>query len=281
MTGCLGFVAPIFVPADQPERFEKAAMSGADAVILDLEDAVAGDRKAEARLMLRTDFTALPVIVRINACETPWHVEDLEAVSRLSPAAILVPKAERSPPFENLCRSIGRQLPLIALIETARGVADVREIAQSPEIVRLAFGSIDFCADLDCSHERDALASARSEIVLASRLGGKTAPLDGVTPTLDDPAVVLDDARYSRMLGFGGKFCIHPAQVSSVYAGFVPLPEELDWAFKVIAAGQGAVSVEGAMVDEPVRLRARNIIARCGAAASTTKIALAAGEMHR
>ncbi|WP_157094208.1 HpcH/HpaI aldolase/citrate lyase family protein [Brucella pseudogrignonensis] len=254
--------APLFVPANRPERFAKAAASGTDAVILDLEDAVAVDAKDAARDALATDFTDLPVIVRINAHGTPWHDADVAAVSALRPAAVILPKAEDAGVTAVVAAALG--VPVIALIESAQGLAHARAIAQAPGVVRLAFGSVDFCADLACAHLREVLLPARSELVLASRLAGIAAPIDGVTVQLDDLSVSHDDAAHARALGMTGKLCIHPKQIAEVRRAFAPTEKEIDWAHRVIASGDGAVSVDGAMVDEPVRIRARAILAEAG-----------------
>ena len=263
MTGMLELRTLLFVPGNRPERFEKAAASGADAIIIDLEDAVPPDAKEAARSALRADFTSQPVFVRINGSGTPWHREDLAAVEQRPFAGIVIPKAELGPELEDACAFVKRSdNAIIALIETARGLANAREIAALPGLSRLAFGSVDYCADLGCAHTRDALLAARSELVLASRLAGKPAPIDGVTTTIDDVKMLTDDARYSRDLGFAGKLCIHPKQIGPVLNGFRPEPDEIAWARKVLASGDGAAAVDGSMVDEPVRIRARAIL-RC------------------
>lgn len=262
-------IAPLFVPADRPERFAKAAASGADAVILDLEDAVAATAKEAARAALRADFTDRPVFVRINAAETPWHADDLAAVARMPFTGIMVPKAEGPATLMAIGDLLGPGKRLVALIESGLGLANARAIAAVPAVGRVAFGSIDFCADLGSAHTRQALLCARHEIVLASRLAGRVAPLDGVTTVVDDPAVAADDARYARELGFGGKLAIHPRQIEAIRAGFLPDAAEIAWARKVLESGDGAAAVDGAMVDEPVRIRARSILARSrGVAAS-------------
>ncbi len=257
----LSFTTALFVPADRPERFTKAAAAGADAIILDLEDAVAAARKDSARSSLTTDFTDLPVIVRINASGTNWHDADIEAMSRHDFAAVILPKAESDGTLDRIHVDLALKRPVIALIESARGLADARAIASHPAVARLAFGSIDFCADLGCAHERDALLAARSELVLASRLAGLPAPVDGVTTAIDDAELIADDALHGRNLGFGGKLCIHPKQIVPVRSGFAPTGAEIAWAERVLNSGDGAAAVDGAMVDEPVRLRARKIMA--------------------
>jgi citrate lyase subunit beta/citryl-CoA lyase len=252
--------APLFVPASRPDRFAKAAASGTDAVILDLEDAVAADAKDSARAALDAGFTDLPVIVRINARGTPWHDADIAAVARLPVSGVILPKAEDRAVCRTVAMATGK--PIIALIESGRGLANARGIAAANGVERLAFGSIDFCADLGCDHLREVLLPARSELVLASRLAGIAAPIDGVTVQLEDLTISRDDAAHARALGMTGKLCIHPRQVEVVRRAFAPTEGEIDWAQRVLASGDGAVSVEGAMVDEPVRIRARAILAQ-------------------
>ncbi len=258
-------VTPLFVPGDRPERYAKAAASGADAIIIDLEDAVAPASKLQARAALCRPG-ALPagidIYVRVNAPGTPWHQEDLAAIAPLSISGIMLAKSESPRDVEQASKTAAGK-PVIALLETALGLSMAREIAASASVRRLAFGSIDYCTDIGAAHLREALLAARSEIVFASRLASLPPPLDGVTPALDDTALLEDDARYALTLGFGGKLCIHPRQIAPVRSGFAPTPEELAWAQRVAAAGEhGAISIDGAMVDAPVRARARQILQR-------------------
>ena len=253
-------LTPLFVPANRPDRFAKAAASGADAVILDLEDAVAPADKDMVRASLDAGFTDLPVIVRINAKGTPWHQADLDALRGKGFAAVMLPKAECPKAVAEVIAALP-DLPLIALIESAAGLAQARAIAAVPGVARLAFGSVDFCADLGSAHLRDVLLPARFELVLASRLAGLSAPIDGVTVQLDDPQVSAEDASHARDLGMSGKLCIHPKQIAAIHGAFAPSEEDLDWARRVLASGEGAVSIDGAMVDEPVRMRARRLLA--------------------
>ncbi len=253
-------IAPLFVPGDRPERFDKAARSGADAVIIDLEDAVSPDSKEAARAALRTSFTALPVFVRVNAAGTAWHADDLAAVDALPLAGIVLPKADAEVDLGH----VATRHALVALIETGKGIADARRVAAHPRVVRLAFGSIDYTADLGCGHTRQALLLPRSELVLASRLAGLPPPLDGVTETLDDPTAVEADARHAAELGFGGKLCIHPKQIPAVFQGMLPSQADITWAERVLGSSSGTNVIDGMMVDPPVRLRAANILARAG-----------------
>lgn len=252
---------PLFVPATRPDRFAKAAASGADAVILDLEDAVAPEAKGAARGNLVGALPPCAVVVRINAARTPWHREDLLALQGLGLAAVMLPKAQGPDDLVQIAEVLGPGVPVIALIETAAGLAAARRLAQHPMVSQLAFGSVDYSADLGCAHGREALLAARSELVLASRLAGLGPPLDGVTTDLTDPGLAGADACHARALGMGGKMCIHPAQIAPVRAAFVPGAAELAWARRILAAGEGAVAIEGEMVDAPVRRRAAAILA--------------------
>lgn len=258
--------APLFVPANRSERFAKAAASGADAIILDLEDAVAPADKQLARANLCCDFTDLPVIVRINAVDSIWHDADVAAVQALPLAAVLLPKSEDPEVLAGLVRTLAGAGAVLALVETARGLAMARHLAAVPGVARLVFGSVDFCADLGMAHLPELLLPARSEIVLASRLAAISPPIDGVTVQLNDLSETESDARHARDLGMTGKLCIHPKQIAPVQQAFRPSAQAVAWAKRVIAAldasgGGGAVALDGEMVDAPVKLRAQAILA--------------------
>ena len=261
-------VSALFVPGDRPERFAKAAAAGAECIIIDLEDAVAPDAKLAARnILCRPQLlpAGSTIFVRINARGTAWHDEDLSCVAGLPIAGVVLPKSESEAEVLAVSAAIGGR-PVVALIETARGLAEARRIAAATPGLRLAFGSIDYSVDLGCAHTRDALLAARSELVLASTLARLQAPFDGVTMSIDDAALVEDDARYAATLGFGGKLCIHPHQLVAIRKGFAPTKAEVARAHRILAAAsEGAVSVDGAMVDAPVRLRAQAILARASA----------------
>lgn len=260
---------PLFLPADRLDRFDKAVASKADAIILDLEDAVlpsarTGARDGLRRLASRIATAPAPVLLRMNAVGTNDHVEDLLIARDLPLAGIMLAKAERAEDVTTVGAACGREI--VSLIETARGLAAARAIATGS--ARLAFGSLDFAVDLGCAHDRDVLAMARTELVMASRLAGIAAPLDGVTTAIDDAAEIEDDARYAARMGFGGKLLIHPAQIAPAAAGLSPDATEVAWARRILAAavesaaGSGALSVAGTMVDAPVLRRAERIIAR-------------------
>lgn len=252
----------LFVPADRPERFGKALSGGADAVIIDLEDAVAPSGKAAARHGLAAALvlsTTCPIFVRVNAVGTEWHDDDMKVASSVDVAGILLPKAEAASDIERIKPRLGPK-KLVAIIETAIGLAAVEDIASAAD--RLAFGSIDYAADLGCAHRRDALLMARSRIVLAARMAGRPAPLDGVTQSLREEAEITSDTRYGASLGFGGKLLIHPAQIPAARIGMAPDERDVEWARRVVASSAegAAVAVGGQMVDAPVLVRARQII---------------------
>jgi citrate lyase subunit beta/citryl-CoA lyase len=261
-------VAPLFVPASRPDRFHKADASGADAVILDLEDAVAPADKDSARELLLTHAAELKsfIVVRINGAGTPWHEADLDAVARLEHTAVMLPKAELSDDIASAASRLGRNVPFIPLVETAAGLARLPEILSARNFVMAAFGSIDFAVDLGCSHDRLALLAARSELVWRSRAANRAAPLDGVTTDLQSSATTEDDARHASELGFGGKLAIHPNQIEPILDAFRPDARSIVWANEVLAATSSgkAVKVHGEMVDRPVIERARQILARTG-----------------
>ncbi len=260
----------LFVPADRPERFAKAAASGADRVVVDLEDAVGADHKAAAREHARAALSsgAFRACVRINGVDTAWFDEDRALLSLPGVASVMLPKAETA---EGLA-AVRAAPHIVALIETAKGLADARELARCPGVLQLAFGSVDFQQDLGIEGDGDELLFARSELVLASRLAGIAPPVDGVTLAVKDLEPVRSDALRARRLGFGAKLCIHPAQVAAVRSAFAPDEHAIRWARAVLAAAEsspsGAISFEGQMVDKPVIERARGIVARAQAMVS-------------
>lgn len=264
----------LFVPGHQGARFDKACASGADAIVLDLEDAVPPGRKEDARAQVAQWLAALgddaarpAVALRINGAGTPWHADDLALCAHTRVAALMLPKAEDG----QVLRHIGIALPrtaLLPLVETARGIAALDEIAATPQVQRLVFGTIDFQADMDIDGDPETLLFYRSRIALASRLAGLQPPVDGVSTVIDDMALVAAEAQHARRLGFGAKLCIHPKQVAPVNQSFSPTPAQLDWAHRVLAAdaasGGVPVAVDGKMVDRPVVLKAQALLRAAG-----------------
>lgn len=253
----------LFVPGNRPERFPKASASGAHLVVLDLEDAVPAAEKQAARdHVARWLAEGNTCAVRVNAAGTRWYAEDVAAVSAHE-CVVLVPKAEQPEALRDLAASLATSSRLLALVETAHGVLRAPEIAAVDGVARLVFGSFDLAAQLGVSpDDRLAMAPARGALVLASAAAGIAPPMDGVTAAVDDLARVRDDAEHGRRLGFSGKLCIHPRQVSTVDEAMRPEDAEIAWATSILeSAGDDGVSVvNGQMIDPPVVERARRIL---------------------
>lgn len=262
----------LFVPGNRPERFAKALASGADAVVLDLEDAVAADAKADARQAIAA-WAAAGIerargVVRINDAASPDFADDLRLCRDCGIGRVMLPKAESA----DQIAAVRAALPgaaVLALIESARGVARVQAVAAAPGVARLVFGTLDFAldVDIDIGESAEALAYAAGCLVTASRLADLPAPVAGVTPQIDDPARLLDDLTWARRHGFGAKLCVHPKQVEPLHAALAPSAAALDWAQRVLAAdaaSPGAARLDGRMVDRPVVLQAQRTLRRAG-----------------
>jgi citrate lyase subunit beta/citryl-CoA lyase len=264
----------LFVPGDRPERIGKALASNAHAVIVDLEDALAPEGKAAARAALAEAATAAAplqrqrMLVRINAPGSEWHDDDLSLLRALATqpiGAVMLPKAESVAAVARVNQAA--RAPVLPLLESAEGLHALERLARAPGVLRLAFGHLDFQLDLglECGTDEAELDSVRLALVLASRRAGLPAPVDGVTAALDDEARLAADVARSRRFGFGAKLCIHPRQLDAVHRGLGATPEQREWAQRVLAASQargtGAFRLDGQMVDAPVLLRARALLA--------------------
>ena len=262
----------LFVPGTRPERIPKALESGADAVIVDLEDAVAEHHKVEARDNLDAFLDANPqarVLVRINAPQHEQQAADLDLCRRQpGVVAILLPKAESVGQVEQATAS-GK--PVWPIIESAKGLLELPAIARAKGIERLSFGALDLGLDLGLisgtAASQRMLDQARYAILLHSTLARLAPPLDSVFPDIKNPDGMTRMAADARDMGFGGLLCIHPSQVALIHAAFMPRPEELEWAQRVLAAvasGNGVFVVDGQMVDAPVIGHARQVLHRAG-----------------
>jgi citrate lyase subunit beta/citryl-CoA lyase len=258
----------LFVPGNRPERFAKAHASGAQAVILDLEDAVPPDAKVMARQAIVAALDATrPVYVRINGASTQWFAEDIAALAAHDGVAgILLPKAESAAQIDAVVQRAHPALSVLPVIETARGFAHVDELCGAPRVQRMVFGTLDFQVDLGIeADEADEweLLPFRAGLVLASRLAGLPAPVDGISTVIDDAAAIEAAARRGRRAGFGGKLCIHPRQIDAVHRAYACTDAQRAWAARVLAAvarGEGVAVVDGRMVDAPVIARATRIM---------------------
>ncbi len=263
----------LFVPANRPERFLKATASGADAVILDLEDSVPFESKKDARLAIKSSWqelkkSAVSLVIRINSPETQWGLEDLDFFQGLDGLnGVMVPKCESSSSLNRVSQNfIG--VPLLPIIESAAGYLALPEIAKTAYVSRLVVGHIDFLADsgMLCSEDQLELNSLRFQVAMCSRVGGLAPAIDGVTVSVDDVELIRADAERSIRFGFGGKLCIHPKQISIVHEILAPSADQISWAKKVIDAmeisGGAAVQLDGKMIDLPVLLQAKRLLSR-------------------
>jgi citrate lyase subunit beta/citryl-CoA lyase len=260
----------LFVPGNRPDRFDKALSSGADAIVIDLEDAVAANDKALAREHIGAWLNAQSdlgerVLVRINDAGTPWFDADLGLVRGTGIRAIMLPKAEHGHQVDRVRAALPSGGFVVPIIESARGVLAVESIAAVPAVQRLAFGTLDYALDLDLSGDERGLTYPACRIAIASRAAGLLAPIAGVTTDIDDEGRLLADLAFARACGFGAKLCIHPRQVAALHRALAPRPEEIAWAQRVLSAAnaaRGAVQVDGQMVDRPVVLKAKSILDR-------------------
>lgn len=256
----------LFAPGNRPERFDKAMASGADVVIIDLEDSVEPAGKPAARDAVSAFLAREPrVVVRINAIGTPWFSDDLAMLAGRSPCGVMLPKAESREQLSEVAARLDG-IAQIPLVETATGIAALAELAAVSGASRFAFGTIDFQLDLGIEGDGEELQAFRSEIVLRSRLAGLAPPVDGLTASVVDDALLRSDSERARRFGFGGKLCIHPRQVGVVATAFAPRAEDIARAQQIIAAAEasttGVVAVDGRMVDKPVLDLARRTLMR-------------------
>jgi len=265
----------LFVPATRPERFAKALDSGADCIIVDLEDAVGPDSKDDARAQLAQHLPLLTpeqrsrTVVRVNAVGTPWHDADIALLRDWATQGVVVmlPKSEDAGALRRVAEQLGEHAQLVALIESLAGLDAADALARDPQVVRVAFGHLDFQLDLGmrATPDEPELAFARNALVVASRRAQLPAPIDGVTTRTDDAERLAADARRARAFGFSGKLCIHPAQVTGVNDAMGYSEDEQAWARRVIdeAAKHGgaAFRLDGRMVDLPVIRAAEAIVA--------------------
>jgi citrate lyase beta subunit len=254
----------LFAPGSDERKLKKALASSADAAVADLEDGVAPDRKAAARVIVAG---LRPPVVRVNAPDTEWFDEDLALTRELELDAVVLPKAT-----PEAVSALGPQgPPLIAIVETALGLRLAYETASVPRVAVLMLGAADLGAELGLEPRADELeiVYARSKVVVDSAAAGVRPPIDVVHLDVRDAEGLQRSARFARSLGFRGKACIHPDQVPIVNSVFAPDADEVQWAQRVVEAfergereGRGAVALEGTMVDLPVVQRARKILER-------------------
>ena len=268
----------LFVPASaKPELLDRAAGRGADALIVDMEDGVAAERKPAARHTLGAVVSALAdrgatVVLRVNAAPQLWTL-DLAASPLPRLAALMLPKVESPQSVQALARALddagANDLPIVPLVESPAGVLSAAAIAAHPRVCALGFGAEDHAASLGVAPTPLALAWPAAQVVHAAHAHGRACW--GMAASIADFADLarLEAAvRDARAMGFTGSVCIHPRQVPVLNAGFAPTPEELTWARRVVeadrlarAVGQGATQIDGRMVDRPIVERAQRWLA--------------------
>ena len=253
----------LFAPGHNEKLLGRVFDAGADAVILDLEDAVPPHAKAQARAMVSDALADRPAWVRINAVGSELAAADLEAVTGLA-AGIRIPKVESARDVRWVCER-APDTPLICAIESARGILAAQEIASAPGVRHLSLGGVDLRRDLGATDGNTQTLYARSHLVVASRAAGLDPPIDSVYARLDDEDGLRAQAEFARSLGFFGKSAIHPRQLPILHDVFTPSAEELEWARTVLdafdAAGGEAVKLpDGEFVDLPVADRARHLL---------------------
>lgn len=275
----------LFAPGNHARRVEKALTLPADAVILDLEDAVAISEKPATRELVVAAFGQPrhgKLYVRVNAYTTEWCYTDIVTTAVSGLDGIILPKVETADQLQsvdwllaNLERERGLPvggIDLVPIIETALGMSNIGAIAGSgSRTKRLAFGAGDYTLDLGMVWSRDEaeLLPARSAVVMASRAAGIEPPLDTVWADLRDAEGFARSAERAAALGFHGKMCIHPDQIAVTNAAFSPSSQQLSWALRVVAAfqeaeakGLASIQLDGQFIDYPIVQRARQVVAR-------------------
>ena len=274
----------LFLPGNNPNMLINGNCLGSDAVIFDLEDAVAPAEKDSARILVRNairymGFGKCEVIVRINAIDTPYWEKDLEAIIPVRPALIMPPKTACAEDVLAVDACIGRleeklnlekgSVGLIPLIETALGVENAYRIASAcPRVKAIFLGGEDLTADLRCKRTKEGqeIFYARSRMVVAARAAGVEVYDTPFTDVNDDEGIYTD-AQLAKSLGFTGKAAISPRHVGAINEVFSPSMQDIDYAYEVMEAirigkeqGKGAVSLRGKMIDAPIVARAQQTI---------------------
>jgi citrate lyase subunit beta/citryl-CoA lyase len=288
----------LFAPGDHARRSEKALTLEADAVILDLEDAVALSAKVAARDAVVAALgrpRRARAYVRVNAFATPFCFGDLQAVTGPGLDGIVLPMLEEPAQLVAVDWAMAalerqRGLPeggidLMPIVETGRGLAGSRALAAAAatlggRVRRLAFGAGDYTLDLGLrwTLEEEELAAARSEMVLASRCAGLEAPIDTVFAELQEKEGFVRSCRRGAAMGFQGKLCIHPNQLADANTAFGPAPAEVERARRIVAAfdeaeasGAASIQVDGRFVDYPIAARARRTLELAGRIAAAER----------
>ena len=275
----------LFLPGNTPNMLINGNCLGADAVIFDLEDAVAPAEKDAARILVRNtlrymDFRGCERIVRINSIDTPYWKQDIDAILPYQPDLILLPKSGTAADIQQVDAYLTQQetalglnpgtVGLIALIETALGVEHAFSIATAADRLKALFlGAEDLTADLGCKRTKEGseIQYARTRLVVAAR-AAKIDVYDTPFTDVNDDEGICIDAAYAKSLGFSGKAAISPRHVDVINQVFSPTQAEIDYAYEVMdaialakAQGKGAIALRGKMIDAPIVARAERTIA--------------------
>jgi (3S)-malyl-CoA thioesterase len=277
------FRSVLYIPGSKERALEKARGLAADAIIFDLEDAVAVDEKANARALLartlaEADYGPRAKLVRINALSTEWGADDLEVIATARPEAVLLPKVDGPADVEALARLLDArpetsETRIWAMMETPRGVLNAGAIAGAPRMAGFVLGTNDLAKDLGCrvGPGRAVLQTALQTCLLAARAEGIVV-VDGVYNAFKDEAGLRAECEQGRDLGFDGKTLIHPAQIEIANAVFAPDAEEIDLARRQIeafreatACGEGVAVIDGKIVENLHVATAKRLLARAAA----------------
>lgn len=255
-------ITGLYVPGDRPDRFDKAVATGADLVILDLEDAVARDRKAYARDAVTAWLAAARVDCVVQVRVNAHNPDDLAALRGLTGFEVRLPKVEVAADLDQVAAALPG-VPVTALVESAFGVEHAADLAAHPVVTRLGLGESDLASELGTRTDA-VLDHARVRLLYAARAAGLPAPMLSAYPAIKDLAGLRADTERGRTLGWVGRVAVHPTQLPVIAEVFQPSATELGWATEVLAAGANGVSTlaSGEMVDPAMIGRARAILAR-------------------
>ncbi len=280
------FRSVLYIPASKERALEKAASLPTDAIIFDLEDAVAIEEKANARALLAarlqdTDYGTRAKLVRINALDTPWGMDDLDVIAQARPEAILLPKVNDATQIETLARLLDaraatQQTRIWAMMETPLGVLNALAIACAPRMAGFVLGTNDLAKDMNCRIRPDRLPMQASlQIALIAAKAAGILAIDGVYNAFKDDHGLRDECEQGRDMGFDGKTLIHPAQLRIANEVFAPSDGDIDLARRQIAAydaalarGQAVAVVDGKIVENLHIVTAQQTLAKAQAFAA-------------
>lgn len=287
----------LYIPGNNPAMIQNAEIYGADSLIFDLEDSISIAEKDSARVLVKNalkklDFGSCEKTVRINSRDTEYFMDDLQAIIPAGIDGILLPKTENLEDIQETNKIITKielennltlgKVAIMPLIETARGVLNIGEIVTGPRVAAVGLGGEDLTSDLGAKRTKSGkeLEYIASKVILACA-AYKIQVIDTVYADVNDTEGLYEVAKQAMELGFHGKSIIHPSQVEPVHRAFMPTPEEITKAEKVIQAyreakekGKGAVAVDGRMVDLPVVRRSEQILQRAKAGGAEISVSL-------